>query len=234
MTVATPRWQQIATALRTHAATLPPGTRLPTEAALAIAHGANRHTIRRAIDSLTRAGLVRTEQGRGSFVADDVLDYPVAPRTRFSEWVGRQNREPAGQVVQLRSVPAPAPVAADLGVTPGASVVLLERLGLADRIPISLTRHYFDGERFPGLLEGLRAETTITAALTAAGVDDYRRLRTRVTARLPTATEASLLATARTRPVLVCANVNVDAAGQIIESAVALYPSSRVQVLFEP
>ena len=234
MTGASPRWQQIADALRTHAATLPPGTRLPTEAALSATHGANRHTVRRAIDSLTRAGLVRTEQGRGSFVADDVLDYAVVPRTRFSEWVRRQNREPAGQIVQLRHVPAPPAIAADLDVAPGAPVVLLERVGQADRVPISLTRHYFDGERLPGLFEALQEETTITAALAAVGVNDYRRLRTRVGARLPTATEAILLASARTRPVLVCANVNVDAGGRVIESAVALYPSSRVHLVFEP
>lgn len=234
MTDATPRWRQIADALSTHIATLPPGTRLPTEAALSATHSANRHTVRRAIDSLTRAGLVRTEQGRGSFVADDVLDYAVAPRTRFSEWVRRHNREPAGQIIQLRQIPAPATIAADLGLASGATVVLLERVGLADRVPISLTRHYFDAARFPALLDALREQTTITAALAAAGVDDYRRLRTRVTARLPTAAEATLLATARARPVLVCANVNVDASGRAIESAVALYPSSRVHVVFEP
>ena len=234
MTDAIPRWRQIADAMRAHVATQPPGSRLPTEAALSATHGANRHTVRRAIDSLTRAGLVRTEQGRGSFVAEDVLDYAVAPRTRFSEWVRRHNREPAGQILQLRHIPASAPIAAELGLPTGAKVVLLERLGLADRVPISLTRHYFDGEFFPTLMDELQVQPTITAALAAVGVDDYRRLRTRVTARLPTPTEATLLATPRNRPVLVCANVNVDASGHVIEAAVALHPSSRVHVLFEP
>ena len=228
------RWRQIGSALRTLVATLPPGAKLPTEAALAATHRANRHTVRRAMEALTREGLIRVEQGRGSFVADDVLDYVVQPRTRFSEWVRRNNREPVGEVLQLRAMAAPVPVAAELRIEPGGLVTMLERLGLADRVPISLTRTYYDQVRHPALIDALRTSPTITAALLAVGVTDYRRLRTRVTARLPTPKEATLLQVARNRPVLVCANLNVDPAGYPVEYATALYPSSRVQVLFEP
>jgi len=57
---------------------------------------------------------------------------------------------------------------------------------------------------------------------------------TRVSARLPTATEAELLRTARNRPVLVTENVNVDRTGAIIEFGVGCYPTPRVQIVFEP
>ena len=96
-------WRQIAGALQREIASgaHQPGARLPTEAELSARFGVNRHTVRRALEELTRDGLVRVEQGRGSFVAEDVLDYTVEARTRFSEWIRKHNKEPSGLVRQL-------------------------------------------------------------------------------------------------------------------------------------
>jgi GntR family transcriptional regulator, phosphonate transport system regulatory protein len=226
-------WRQIAGSLRAAIAdgSTPPGARLPTEAQLAAQFGVNRHTVRRALDALSRDGLVRIEQGRGSFVAEDVLDYTVEQRTRFSEWIRRHNKEPSGEVLQLREIAADATVAAGLGVRTGAWVVLCERLGLADGRPVSLGRHYF---RARGMLNALREQPSITEALKSIGVADYQRQVTRVTARLPTPAEAELLHMARNRPVLVAENVNVDSNGAVVEFTIGCYPTPRVQIVFEP
>ncbi|HEY8288939.1 MAG TPA: phosphonate metabolism transcriptional regulator PhnF [Acetobacteraceae bacterium] len=229
-------WRQIAGKLHEDiaAGTVPPGGRLPTEAELSAQFGVNRHTVRRALEELSRGGLVRIEQGRGTFVAEDVLDYTVGPRTRFAEWVRRHNKEPSGKVLQLKEIAAERQIADALGVRPGARVVLLERLGLADDRPVSLSRHHFPSARFPGLLEALRASPRITEALQAVGVADYLRQTTRVTARLPTSTEADMLRMARNRPVLIAENLNVDRAGTVIEFGIGCYPTPRVQIVFEP
>ena len=229
-------WRQIAGRLHQEITdgTLLPGSRLPTEAELSASFAVNRHTVRRALEELSRAGLVRVEQGRGSFVAEDVLDYTVEPRTRFTEWVRKHNKEPSGRILQLREIAADAQVAAGLGVRAGAKVVLLERLGFADERPVSLGRHYFSAVRLRGLLEALRGTSRVTEALQEVGVTDYLRQVTRVTARLPTQTEADLLQMARNRPVLVTENVNVDRTGAIIEFGIGLYPTPRVQIVFEP
>jgi GntR family phosphonate transport system transcriptional regulator len=229
-------WRQIAGRLQQDISggTYVPGGRLPTEAELSRQFGVNRHTVRRALEELSRSGLVRVEQGRGSFVAEDVLEYTVEPRTRFAEWIRRHNKEPSGRVLQLKETVAEVPVAAGLGVRAGARVVLLERLGLADGRPVSLTSHYFPSSRLRGILEALKAAPRITEALQAVGVDDYLRQVTRVTARLPGAEEAELLRMPRNRPLLVTENVNVDHAGQVVEFAIGRYPTPRVQIVFEP
>jgi GntR family phosphonate transport system transcriptional regulator len=229
-------WRQIFVRLQGDIASggLKPGTKLPTEAELSAQFGVNRHTVRRALEELSRDGLVRVEQGRGSFVAEDVLDYNVEARTRFSEWIRKHNKEPSGLIRQLREVPADQRVAAGLGVRGGSRVVVLERLGFADDRPVSLTRHYFPAQRLKGMLQALQATPRITEALRSVGVDDYLRLQTRVTARLPTQTEAELLRMARNRPVLITENVNVDRAGTIVEFATGCYPTPRVQIVFEP
>ena len=229
-------WRQIANRLRQDIASgaSKPGQQLATEAALAARFRVNRHTVRRALEDLSRNGLVRVEQGRGSFVAEDVLDYAVEARTRFSEWIRKHNKEPSGQVLQLRDIAADPRVAAGLGVRVGSRVVLFERLGLADGRPVSLARHHFPAARLKGILEALRASPRITEALRAVGVDDYLRQQTRVTARLPTQAEADMLRMARNRPVLAAENINVDRAGTIVEFAVSCYPTPRVQIVFEP
>jgi GntR family phosphonate transport system transcriptional regulator len=229
-------WRQIVGKLRADIASggLQPGARLPTEAELSGQFGVNRHTVRRALEELSRDGLVRVEQGRGSFVAEDVLDYNVEARTRFSEWIRKHNKEPSGIVRQLREIAADQRVAAGLGVRSGSRVVLLERLGFADDRPVSMARHYFPAQRLKGMLQALQATPRITEALRSVGVDDYLRQQTRVTARLPTQTEATLLRMARNRPVLVTENVNVDRAGTIVEFATGCYPTPRVQIVFEP
>lgn len=229
-------WRQIAETLRQEigGADYPPGARLPTEAELSTRFAVNRHTVRRALEELSRGGLIRVEQGRGTFVAEDVLDYAIGPRTRFTEWIRRHNKEPSGRVLQCREIAADSAVAAGLGVRPGARVVLLERLGLADDAPVSLTRHYFPATRLRGILAALQAHPRITEALREVGVADYLRQTTRVTARAPTASEADLLRMPRNRPVLATESINVDRAGVVVEFSAGCYPTPRVQLVFEP
>ncbi|HVZ06341.1 phosphonate metabolism transcriptional regulator PhnF [Rhodopila sp.] len=229
-------WRQIATALREDIANgiSPPGTQLATEAEMSARFAVNRHTVRRALEELSRDGLVRVEQGRGTFVAEDVLDYAVEARTRFSQWIRRHNKEPSGRVLRLQEMAAEQRVARGLGMRAGSRVVLLERIGFADDRPVSLTRHYFPAARLRGIEEALHATPSITEALRKAGIDDYLRQQTRVTARMPTPTEADLLRMARSRPVLVTESVNVDRLGTIIEFSLGCYPTPRVQIVFEP
>jgi GntR family phosphonate transport system transcriptional regulator len=210
------------------------GARLPTEAQFSARFGVNRHTVRRALEDLSRRGLIRVEQGRGSFVAEETFDYEVGPRTRFSEWIKRHNKEPVGKVLDLREIAADAAVAAGLGLRPGARVARLERLGLADAMPVSLSSHHFPLSRLPGILAALRETATVTAALARCGVADYLRQSSRVTARLPQPREADLLRMPRARPVLVAENINVDRGGAIVEYGISRFPTPRVQLVFEP
>jgi GntR family transcriptional regulator, phosphonate transport system regulatory protein len=211
----------------------PPGARMPTEQAFTARFGVNRHTIRRAMEELEAAGLVRVEQGRGTFVAEDVLDYRLGARTRFTEVIRRQNREPSGRIVRIAEVAADASVAAALGLQRGRPVVLAERVGLVDGRPVVVGTHFFSAARFPRIAAELAADPSITRALAAGGVPDYRRRTTRVTARMPTPEEAGLLQQSRTRPVLAAETVNTDPEGEPVEAGWSCYAAGRVQFVVE-
>ena len=53
-----------------------PGAQLPTEGALVEQFGVSRTVIREAISSLRVEGLVKTHQGRGVFVCEDISQQP--------------------------------------------------------------------------------------------------------------------------------------------------------------
>ena len=229
-------WRQIERAMESEIVTgaIPPGGRLPTEQQLSARFRVNRHTVRRAMEELERRGLVRIEQGRGSFAAEDMIDYRVGPRTRFSEVIARQNREPSGRILRLAEVAADEAAATSLRLRRGRLLWLVERLGMADGRPVSLGRHHFPQGRFPDLPEAIAAsQGSITRALAACGLTEYARRSTRVTARLPTPEEIEMLAQPRNRPMIVTESVNIDAQGVPVEYGLAAYPAGRVQLVVE-
>ncbi len=229
-------WRQIAATLEAEIArgSKAAGERLPTEAALTLRFGVNRHTVRRALEDLEARGLIRVEQGRGAFVAEDVVDYRLGPRTRFSELVRRENREPAGRILRVAEIQAETMLAEALGVRRGRLVLRVDRLGLADGRPVVLGTHHLPLPRCAAAQEVLETKPSITAALEACGIPDYRRQSSRITARLPTPDEADLLQQSRSRPVLVAESLNVDPAGQPVDWTIAVYAAGRVQLVVEP
>lgn len=226
-------WRQIANVIAAAIAAgqHAPGERLPTESELSARFAVNRHTLRRAMEHLESQGLVRVEQGRGSFVAEDVLDYPLGPRTRFSEIIQRQGREPQGRLLRLAEIAAEPRIAELLELRKGARVVLAERLAMADGRPVALGAHHFPAARFGRIAALLRQDPSITRALAACGVADYRRLVTRITARMPMPEEAEALQQSRARPVLVSESVNVDAEGRPVDATLTRYAAGRAQLV---
>ena len=229
-------WRQIAERLEKDivAGRPRPGERLPTEQQLAEEFGVNRHTLRRAVAALEEAGLVRIEQGRGTFVQESVVDYRVRRRTRFSENVVNARQEPSGRLLQTREEPAEDAVARALQLRKGSPVWVIERIGEANGRPINVTSHYFAKGRFPTLPATFAEAGTITATLERLGVADYTRKITRVTARTARAADARLLQQPPNKPILMTEAINVDSAGRPIEYSVGRWASDRVQMVFEP
>jgi len=210
-----------------------PGERLPTEQALAARFQVNRHTIRRAIQSMVLRGLLRVEQGRGTFIQEGVIDYVVGKRTRFTENILRNRRYPSTQQLQCVELMPPPPVARRLKLPANAPAVLLERVSSAGGRPLSMSTMYFPASRFPGFA-AIYAETqSITKTLRHFGVEDYVRAATRITARLPTAEEARHLKQPVTRPVLQSEALDVDTAGRPVSVNISRFASDRVQIVLD-
>ncbi len=223
-------WQQIEQALAAEidAGTLRLGDRLPTEPRLMQRFGVSRFTVRQAIASLERRGLVRAEQGRGTFVHRDVLTYPISRRTRFSRNLIEQGFDPGGTVLLQQVVAADDAVAAALHLPSGAPVAHLRGIGTANGTPIDLASIYVPADRFPDFPNVRSRHATTTATFAAYGIADYVRASTTIETRMPTADEARTLRQPDSAPVLVVTRVDADTAGVPILFGHAVWSGERV------
>ena len=212
---------------------LAPGTQLPTEAALAARFGVNRHTVRRALGELAGKGLVRTAQGRGTFVELSRLAYPIGERTRFSQNMAQEGREPGGIVLEAVEIEADPRLAGLLAITPGSPVLKLLTMRSADGVPIAFGNSFLPLPRFAGFADAYRRFGAVTPALAACGVDDYKRISTRVGARFASPDEAARLDIAAGRPVLTVEGVNIDADGVPIQAISSLFAADRTEIVVQ-
>jgi GntR family phosphonate transport system transcriptional regulator len=226
----TPIWSAIATALRQDIAQglYGPDSRLPTEAVLAARFGVNRHTVRRALGALMNEGVIRTRRGAGAFVAATPTDYPIGRRVRFHQNLRAAGRIPAKTVLLLETRSANADERAALALPDAAQVHVYEGLSFADAQPIALFRSVFPAARFPGLLNDLAQLGSVTAALARAGLADFTRASTRVTATRASATQALHLRIEEHAPILRTIGVNIDPGGIPVELGHTWFAGDRV------
>ncbi|WP_296354947.1 phosphonate metabolism transcriptional regulator PhnF [Ramlibacter sp.] len=205
--------------------------KLPSEAELSARFGVNRHTLRQAVSALQAQGMLRIEQGRGMFVQHELLNYPLARRTRFSENLQRQGLLPGKQLLTARCEPAAERVARELELAGGDDVLLVETLSEANGQPVNLASAWYPAERFGGLLEMLGEGAQTTEILARLGVRDYLRRESRITTQLPGEEAARLLRQSAARPLLCVESVDVDLEGRPVKYGETLFSGDRVQLL---
>ena len=226
-------WRQIADQIRLGIATGNLGSdgKLPPELALSERFGVNRHTVRAAIAALVQEGVLRAEQGRGTFIeARKKLSYPITKRTRFSTGLEGQVRERRSTLLAHAVEPATERVAEALALTAGAPALRMELLSEVDGRPLSRGTGWFDAERFSGF-DKIYVETqSITAAFRRYGIDDYLRRSTVVSARHADPADLRDLGLSPGAIVLVTVAVNVDMEGRPIEFAETRFAADRVEL----
>lgn len=229
-------WRSIAETLRAEIASghYRPGDKLPTEAALSARFGVNRHTVRHALAALAESGAVHARRGAGVFVTATPTDYALSRRVRFHQNVLASGRTPSRQILRQETRPADPGEAAALHLPAGAFVQVVEGLSLADGTPLAMFRSIFPAARFPDLLATMTRHGSVTAALAEAGITDYTRAQTRITAIAADALLALHLRLPQGAPLLRSVAVNVDAAGQPIEFGTTWFAGDRVTLTVSP
>lgn len=231
----TPIWRAIADALRSDLVEgrYGAGDKLPTEAALADRFGVNRHTVRHGISALVEEGLVRTRRGAGAFVAATPTDYPIGQRVRFHENLIAAGRRPEKRVLALDERSATEGEAAALQIAFGDPVCAYHGLSLSDGQPIAVVESLFPLSRLNGMTAALHQNSSVTDALKIAGVADYTRASTRLTAVRATATHALHLQVTEGDPLLRSTSVNIDDSGRPVEYGRTWFAGDRVTLTLE-
>ncbi|MEB3210032.1 MAG: phosphonate metabolism transcriptional regulator PhnF [Leptolyngbyaceae bacterium] len=214
------------------------GDKLPTEQRLAELFGVNRHTLRQAIALLRSDGLVRVEQGRGTFVASTPIRYAIGRRVRYNETLTSHGLVAESQFLRAVEVPATDAVAISLEIQPGDPVAMVERLALANGAPISISSGYFPLVRFPDFLSDVHQSRlqrlgSISKFLQQSFNCDHIRRQTKVSARTVQPQDARLLALPLNQPILLAESINVDQTNTVIEYGVTRFRGDCMELVFE-
>jgi len=114
-----------------------PGDQLPTEDQLLRRFGVSRITVRRAIQNLIQRGLLEIRRGRGTFVLEPRIEAELTKLSGFVEDMSAAGRKVSARVLRQGVVSATARIADRLQLGRGARVMRIERVRLADGLPVS-------------------------------------------------------------------------------------------------
>lgn len=127
-----------------------PGDRLPSEDQLLARFGVSRITVRRAIQNLIQRGMVEIRRGHGTYVLAPKVSQELSRLTGFVEDMAVHGRKASAKVLSQDVVAANSTVARQLRIARGTHVVRIERVRLADSVPMSFDETYLPleiGER---------------------------------------------------------------------------------------
>ncbi|MGA2327207.1 MAG: GntR family transcriptional regulator [Bryobacteraceae bacterium] len=130
-----------------------PGEQLPTEDRLVAQFGVSKATVRQALRDLSEAGLVRREQGRGTFVSNSKIQFGPRQLSSFTEEMRDSGLHAESRVLEKQMVPASAEIAAKLQVAEGTGLFLLRRLRLAGGEPMGLQTVHIPSAFVPGIAD---------------------------------------------------------------------------------
>ncbi|BBH16487.1 GntR family transcriptional regulator [Nocardioides baekrokdamisoli] len=164
---------QVAADLRDQIASggLAEGESLPSEAQLVQRYGASRGTVRAALQSLRREGLIAGGQGRPPVVRGTALGQPFESLLSFSAWVEAMGRRPGQRTIEIARRGASPDAAAALDLEPGEPVIEVLRVRYLDDEPVMLERASYIEPVGRLLFDFDPDRGSIYAQLTKCGVD---------------------------------------------------------------
>jgi GntR family transcriptional regulator len=100
---------------------------------------------------LERDGLIERQRGRGTFAVQNRLVKQEQETRSFSEEIRRRGGVPSSRLVSFKTVAASAAVAAEFGITAGDPIYVIDRVRLADGVPMALESVQIPVARCPNL-----------------------------------------------------------------------------------
>lgn len=203
---------------------------IPPERSLAQDFDVTRPTIRRAVDELERDGLVYRVQGGGTFCVGPGIAKSLR-LTSFSEDIRARGRTPGSVLLSADEHPAGEVAGQRLRISPGAAVIEIRRLRLADAEPMCLESSALPAELVPGIerrnLRGslyrlLESEYGIRPAWAEQSVS----------ATVLSADEADQLRVAPFSAALRAERVSFDARARRVEFGISIYRADRYSLRY--
>lgn len=223
------------------------GQQIPGELDLAERYGVSRQTVRTALAQLQQEGMISEGRGRlGRVVRDqrplwwdltrfEGRDRRDDPTTGLDDWaagVAEQGRTPR-QEVTVGIVPAPANVAAYLGVEEGDLVVKRERVRYVDEVPYQLSTSWFPEQigRDTPLMEP--RDVAVPGGIMSHIGHPQVRVHDEIVVRMPTPGEREQLDLPTGTPVGQHVRVGYDKDDRAVRVMITIFPGDRHFLIYD-
>lgn len=201
---------------------------VPSERTLSARLGISRVTVRKALDELTHAGMVRRRQGART-VATKRVQKTLSKLTGFSDELRARGSVPDHRWLSRQTVlPTPSEAMA-LGISGEDAVVRLVRVRTADGVPLAIERATVPQAILPS---GDLVDTSLYATLTALGAAPVRGMQ-RIRAGIMTQIDATLLEHEVGAPLLIIERRCFLADGRAVEFTETRYNGESYDFLTE-
>lgn len=129
------------------------GDKFLTERQISKRFDVSRVTANKALSNLVAEGVLSFRKGIGTFVEDTTKDshFPGVS-TSFTNRTLAAGKRPSTRLLgfsQIKTEAIPVHVAARFPLSPAEQIVVVERLRLADDVPMILERHFFRAQILP-------------------------------------------------------------------------------------
>lgn len=231
-----PKFRVIAQSLRTQVTSgaLAPGTTLPSRRDLREQFGTSRATIDKVVELLTIEGILEPSDGNRRPVVADVSTRTATIQNRVGNHAesGRAlGVKETTRILSVEMVPAPAEIAAQLGVEPGDEVLCRSRVNLIEGKPVATGHSYYPPEVSEATPELSVAESIPSGSRELAAERMHSKQAdawSEVTSRMATDEERELLRLTGTYVVVTQVARRVALAnGKLIEIAVKVCEGNR-------
>lgn len=226
----TPLYLQLAEGLRglINDGTVRVGEALPSERELSQQTRISRVTVRKAIDTLLREGMLSRRRGSGTYVAPRI-EQPASVLAGFSADMTNRGFRPGSIWLEKLLAPPTPEEAMTLAVGPNARVARLARVRMADDEPLAIERAVVPALLLPPLDQ---LGDSLYAALARRGNRPVRGLQ-RLQASLATAAEARLLSIPVGSAILRIERRTFLASGAPVECTRSAYRGDRYDFVTE-
>lgn len=211
---------------------LAPGDRIGAERELAERYGVSRWTVRQALDQLQTQGLILKTNGRsgGVFVAPGKVMRDVAELYGLPQYLQAQGMQAGTTVLGTQVVPAGDTLGPKLEVEPDDFLYQIDRLRLADGIPLSVETTWLPAQMFPGLLNESLVGSIYSLVEEKYGIVRGEAVET-VTSAGAGKSQAAVLHVPQGTPLLVVDRCARTKEGALFESTLESYRGDRIAVI---
>lgn len=128
------------------------GDKLPTENELMALYNVSRITIRRAIEDLTKEGIIIKKQGKGTFIKEKKIQRKISHTISFTQSCLQSNLR-SGSYVTVREILNTSDLSfEEKNIFNDDKVLYIQRVRMANEVPIICENNYYPYSRFSFLL----------------------------------------------------------------------------------